>query len=231
MKRNMIVSIILCITWLFSTSAVAFANSNITEVSNKKLVEVFTFGVDYGLSEEITMERITEDNNVTVRIFDSNGNLIIQSRREGDDICVMDYSDPNNPMDITEELVKMFNISENEYDIISDSASGIKSINWGSWTTYSTQVDTDNKTLAELMSIIGLFIPFPANVLWYVATKAVETSYRYVYIQARFRTGTDSSYQYAQQEVTIWGRNTSNGSLNFICGPDTWTQKKSLNSK
>ena len=143
MKRSMIVSIILCITLLFSTSAVAFANSNITEVSNKKLVEVFTFGVDYGLSEEITMERITEDNNVTVRIFDSNGNLIIQSRREGDDICVMDYSDPNNPMDITEELVKMFNISENEYDIISDSASGIKSINWGSWTTYSTQVDTE----------------------------------------------------------------------------------------
>ena len=82
MKRNMIVSIILCITLLFSTSAVAFANSNITEVSNKKLVEVFTFGADYGLSEEISMERITENNNVTVRIFDSNGNLIIQSRRE-----------------------------------------------------------------------------------------------------------------------------------------------------
>lgn len=69
------------------------------------------------------MERITENNNVTVRIFDSNGNLIIQSSREGEDICIMDYSDPNNPMDITEELIKMFNISENEYDIISDSGS------------------------------------------------------------------------------------------------------------
>ena len=120
MKRNIILSIILCITLLFSTSAVAFANSNITEVSNKKLVEVFTFGADYGLSEEISMERITENNNVTVRIFDSNGNLIIQSRREDDDICVMDYSDPNNPMDITEELINMFNISEKHF-LVNDS--------------------------------------------------------------------------------------------------------------
>lgn len=234
MKNNILKKITtFCLvgTMIFSTSAIAFADSEqIDSQLNGETVEVVVFDENDGLDEELTMKRTIDGENINVKIFNSDGNLLVESSKKGDDIRIIDFSDPLNPLDITDDMLVAYSVIT---DGISDNGEAIvnSGINWGAWTTYYNEFDTHNKTVADMIGVISLFVTnVPASVALFIAQKAIESSYRYITVQVKMRSGTDSTYQYSQEQVTMWGRNSKNVAKTTIYGPGTWTQKKSLAS-
>ena len=180
-------------------------------------------------NEELTFVRTTSGNDVEVTARNAEGDLLVTSTKVDNTIKVMDYTDPDNPVDITEELEAQLEmtddgINNNTFD------DGIRSITWGNWTSKTVTFKTLNKTAVQIISYLLTEFPnIPAFIINGLSGVFTSFSYPYATVKIRMRLGTDANYQYAQEEVTVWGRNSKTGTKYNVYGPNLWQQKKSLN--
>lgn len=227
MKRRLIATCLACFMVL-STATIAFADCDGFGVYSE-IEHVTVYGQDED-NQVYTVARTFDGDGVEVAVTDCNGNLLAKSIRGDNSITVIDYTDPNRPVDVSDELeletgpILIGSNSENVEDT--------KSITWGNWTSKTVTFNATGMTVAAVVAYLAAaFVGVPLFVISDIGNVFLHFEYTYATVKIRMRMGTDANYQYAQEEITIWGHNTLNGTKYLVYGPSLRQQKKSLNSK
>ena len=224
MKYRKLLAICLACIMIISAATAAFADS-----FNANNSESITLGAAEGLDEDLIITRTVNGNNIVVSVTDNNGNLLSEATNNGSTITVIDYSNPANPVDVTDELETEMGLTSNDMNdnIVDD----MRSITWGNWTSKTVTFKASGMTVAAIIAYLAsAFVGVPLFVISDLGNVFLNFAYKYATVKIRMRTGTDSNYQYAQEEITVWGHNERTSTKYKVYGPAVRTQKKSLNS-
>ena len=230
MKHKSFVSLLLVFTLFFSSTCVTFANTVNDEISNSECKTVCN------LENEITdysVNYLKIGNNFMVVVKDKEGTCLASAITDGSTIVVTDYTDTANPQTITISGDELYST---ECSINSDAITqNTKGITWSDWSKYEKVFKTHKLTAAVILSVFSAWL-LSKGVVWEVPALInaiailVAGGYDYARLLLKVRTGIDSNYSYAQEQLTIRGRHTENGANYKIYGPKTCTRKKSLNN-
>ena len=227
MKKR-IISICLAFVMVFSTVSGVFADDNDHEENT--LTETARFNIAGGFEQDLNITRTVTGDVIVVTVTDDGNNLLAQTIRNGNSITVVDYSDPAGPIDVTNELEEGLILSGVELD--GTLPGDPKSITWGSWTSNTVTFNVTGMTAATIIAYLAsVFVGVPVVAFDGLANLFMTFPYQYATVKVRMRLGTDANYQYTQVEITVWGRNTANGTMYKMYGPVVRTYKKSLSFK
>lgn len=218
---------------VFTSTAVAFADSNITsENNNLPLREIEEVGRAEGLDDNYIVERTVYGNYSESVVKDTDGEVLAKAVTTNRNVVVTDFTTCGG-REIVIEADDLLGVAE---DVIVSSNEnmcdrGTASINWGNWSSKTSTVKIPKLTVAAFLAAVSVLCPYMSvAALSAAASVFIAGGYSYATVKVRTRYGTDSNYQYSQEEVTIWGRHTKTGTKTKIYGPEVWQQKKSLNS-
>lgn len=229
MIKRRIIAICLTFIMTISSASIAFADDIISEKENPTVSTTSWNIVE--VDQVYTVTRTIDGANVEVMVMDDSGNLLSEAKSNGTFVNVIDYSDPDNPIEVSNKVKNEMGLNNMDLDEIL--AEDTNSITWGNWISNGTV--TFNvaglSAAAIIATIVATFSGVPAAAFDDLLSLFASFSYQYATVRVRTRYGTDSNYQYSQIEITVWGSNTANGPKYNVYGPVVRTYKKSLNSK
>ena len=223
-------TIVLALIVTLTTFNTSFAvTSEMESYKTDKETCIATISVN-GVDTQYSLERFITDDSVKTVIRDDNGLEISYAEIKEGILTIKEYS---GDLEKEYEFVCnnfMMNV-ENGLLYFDNYANGSSSISWGSWSSKTETIEIHNLTVAAVLAAISVLCPYTAiSAISSAASVLVGGGYKFATVKIRSRYGTDSSYQYAEEEVTIWGRNTRTGTKYNVYGPEVTRQKKSLNS-
>ena len=219
---------------VFTSTAVAFADSNFASDNNNNLSvrEIEQVGFAEGLDDNYTVERTISDKKIESVVKDVDGELLAKAVTSNGNVVITDYT-ANVEREIVIEVDDLLNVADgvivSSTENMGDRAT--TSIKWGSWSSKTSTVKIPKLTVAAFLAAVSVLCPYMSvSALSAAASVFIAGGYSYATVKVRTRYGTDSNYQYSEEEVTIWGRHSKTGTKTKIYGPGVWQQKKSLNS-
>lgn len=228
--KKLVVLTMICVL-VFTSTALSFADSDISLVdgisTSKTEIEVCN-DVYYG---RYIIEKTVDKNSIISIVKNEQGNILARAENIDGVVKVMDVETGNLEIEIVgKDFEKSFSFIMEKSVTPYISTGDVRGINWGNWSEKSsTTIYIPKLTVAAFLAAVSVVCPYMSvAALASAASVFIAGGYKYTTIEVRSRLGADATYQYAQQEITMWGRHTKTGTRYHVYGPGIWTQKRPL---